>query len=131
MTKPMTMLDVARCDAQDLHKKISANIAKAEHATWADVTAIQAEIATLVSKMQALAADQAGDVKAGIGAAIAKLEAAGHVVEDKAGAAKDGVRRANAAMLDSTHKATQSLSAAVAAGRTRLALAIAPKAVTA
>jgi dUTPase len=131
MTKPQTVLELARHDAQALHKKISANIAKAEHATWADVKAVQTEINALVARMKTLAADQADDAKAGIKAAITKLEAAGQIVEDKTVAAKDGVKHANAAMLDSAHKATQSLSAAVAAARTKLAHAIAPKKVVA
>ena len=131
MTKPQTVLELARHDAQALHKKISANIAKAEHATWADVKAVQAEINALVARMKTLAADQADDAKAGIKAAITKLEAAGQIVEDKAVAAKDGVKHANAAMLESAHKATQSLSASVAAARTKLAHAIAPKKVVA
>jgi hypothetical protein len=131
MTNPQTVLELARHDAQELHKKISANVSKAEHATWADVKAVQAEINALVARMKTLAADQADDAKAGIKAAIIKLEAAGQIVEDKAVAAKDGVKHANAAMLDSAHKATQSLSAAVAAARTKLAHAIAPKKVVA
>ena len=112
MTKPKTVLEQTRHDAQELHKKISANIAKSEQATWADVKAVQADITALGQKMQTLAAEQADDVKAGIKAAIAKLEAAGKLVEDKAVSAKDGVKHANAAMLDSAHKAAQSLSAA-------------------
>jgi hypothetical protein len=131
MTKPQTVLEVARHDAQELHKKISANIAKAEHATWADVKAVQAEINALVARMKTLGADLADDAKAGIKAAITKLEAAGQIVEDKAVAAKDSVKHANATMLESAHKATQSLSAAVAAARTKLANAIAPKKVVA
>ncbi len=135
MTKPQTVLEMTRHDAQALHKKISANIAKAEHATWADVKAVQADITALGAKMTLLASDQADEVKTGIKAAITKLEAAGHLVEDKtvagAVAAKDGVKHAKAAMLDSAHKATQALSAAVAAARTRLAHAIAPKQVVA
>jgi dUTPase len=131
MTKPQTMLEKARYDAQELHKKISANMAKAEHATWADVKAVQADINALGIKMKTVAADQADDVKTGIKAAIVKLEAAGKLVEDKAVAAKDGVKHANAAMLDSAHKAAQSLSAGVAAARTKLAHAIEPKEVIA
>lgn len=131
MTKPQTVLEMARHDAQELHKKISANIARAEKATWADVKAAQADINALGTKMKTLATDQADDVKTGINAAVTKLEAAGHLVEDKAVAAKDGVTHANAAMLDSAHKAAQSLSAAVAAARTKLAHAIEPKKVVA
>lgn len=135
MTKPQTVLEMTRHDAQELHKKIRANIASAEHATWANVKVVQADIATLGAKMKALAADQAEDVKAGIKTAITKLEAAGNLVEDKAVsgavAANDGVRHANAAMLDSAHNAATSLSAAVAAARTKLAHAIEPKKVVA
>ena len=93
--------------------------------------AAQADINALGRKMKTLATDQADDVKTGINAAVTKLEAAGHLVEDKAVAAKDGVTHANAAMLDSAHKAAQSLSAAVAAARTKLAHAIEPKKVVA
>ena len=131
MTKPHTVLEMTRIDAQNLHKKISANMAKAEHATWADVKAVQEDINALGDKMKTLAADQADDVKNGIKAAITKLEGAGKLVEDKAVAAKDGIKHANAVMLDSAHKATQSLSAAVAAARTKLAHAIEPKKVVA
>lgn len=131
MTKPQTVLETARHDAQDLHKKISANIAKAEHATWADVKAVQADITRLADRMKTAAADQSADVKAGIKAAITKLGAASALVEDKAVAVKDDVKHANAAMLDSAHKAAQSLSAAVAAARTKLAHAIEPKKVVA
>jgi hypothetical protein len=127
MTKPQTVLEMTRHDAQELHKKISANIAKAEQATWADVKAVQADVVALGAKMKTLATDQADDVKTGIKAAVTKLDAAGHLVEDKAMAAKDSVKRANDAMLDSAHNAAQSLSAAVAAARTKLADAIAPK----
>lgn len=127
MTKSQTVLELARQDAQELHKKISGNIARAEQATWAEVTAAQAEINALGAKMKALAEDQSDVAKAGIQTAIGKLEAAGQLVEDKAVAAKDGVSRANAAMLDSAHSAATSLSAALAAARTRLAHAIEPK----
>ena len=131
MSKPQTVLEVARHDAQEHHKKVSGNIAKAGQATWSHVKAVQAETNALASRMQALATDQADDAKAGIKSAITKLEAAGKIVEDKAVAAKDSVKHANATMLDSAHKATQSLSAAVAAARTKLAHAIEPKKVVA
>jgi hypothetical protein len=131
MTKPQTTLEVARHDAQELHKKISGNIASADHATWAEVKAVQADVIALGARMKTLAEDQADAVKSGIKAAITKLEAAGNLVEDKAIAAKDGVKHANAAMLDSAHRATTSLSAAIAAARTKLAHAIEPKKVVA
>jgi hypothetical protein len=131
MTRPQTVLEMTRHDAQELHKKISGNIASAEHATWVDVQAVQADISALGEKMKTLAADQADDVKTGIEDAISSLEAAAKLVEDKAVAAKDGAKHANAAMLDSAHKAAQSLSAAVAAARTKLAHAIEPKKVVA
>jgi hypothetical protein len=117
---------MARHDVQELHKKISANIANAEHATWAEVKAVQSDVTALGAKMKTLASDQAEDVQAGIKAAVTKLEAAGQLIEDKAVAAKDGVKHANAAMLESAQNATQSLSAAVAAARTKLAQAIEP-----
>ena len=97
MTKSQTALEMTRHDAQELHKKISANIPQAQHATWVDVKTVQADMAALGAKMQTLAADQADDVKTGIKAAMAKLAAAGHLVEDKAAATKDGVKHANAA----------------------------------
>jgi hypothetical protein len=135
MTKSQTVLELARHDAQELHKKISGNIAKAEQATWADVKAVQADINALGARMKTLAEDQADAARTGIKAAITKMEAAGKLVEDKtvagAVAAKDGVKHANAAMLDSAHKAATSLSAAVAAARTKLANAVEPKKVVA
>jgi hypothetical protein len=131
MTKQQTLLEMARHDAQELHKKISANIANAEHATWAEVKAVQSDVTALGTKMKTLASDQAEDVQAGIKAAVTKLEAAGNLIEDKAVAAEDGVKHANAAMLESAQNATQSLSAAVAAARTKLAQAIEPTKVVA
>lgn len=131
MTKPQTVLEMARHDAQELHKKISANIGKAEHATWADVKAVQVDIGALGVKMKTLASDQSDTVKSGIKTAMATMESAGKLVENKAVAAKDDVKHANAAMLDGAHKAAQSLSAAVAEARTTLAHAIEPKKVSA
>jgi hypothetical protein len=131
MTKQQTVLELARYDAQELHRKISGNIAKAEHETWADVKAVQADINTLSNKMKALAEDQADAAKSGIHAAVAKMDSAGKLVEDKAIAAKDSVENANAAMLESVHTATTSLSAAVAAARSKLAHAIEPNKVIA
>lgn len=131
MTKSHTVLERARADAQDLHKKISGNIARAEHATWAEVQGVQSDIKALGVRMKDLAEDQSDAAKAGIKVAIGKLDAAGTLVEDKAVAAKDGVRNANAAMLESVRTAAQSLSAAVAAARTKLAHAIEPKKVVA
>ncbi|MCB6180148.1 hypothetical protein LHP98_18690 [Rhodobacter sp. Har01] len=131
MTKPQTVLELARHDAQELHKKISGNVARAEQATWADVKAVQADINALGARMKTLAEDQADAVKSGIKAALTKMDAAGKLVEDKtvagATAAKDGVKHANDAMLESVHNATTSLSAAVAAARSKLAHAIEPK----
>jgi hypothetical protein len=131
MSKIQSILDTTRHDAQELHKKISANMAKAEHATWADIRAVQTDINALGAKMKTLAEDQSVAAKAGIKSAITKLESAGKLVENKAVAAKDSVKHANAAMLESAHKAAQSLSAAVAAVRTKAAHAIEPKKVIA
>ena len=127
MTKPQSIVEMTRHDAQELHKKISANIAKAEHATWADVKTVQGDVNTLASKMKALATDQADEAKAAIKAAITKLEAAGRLVENKAAAAKEDVSHANAAILEGALSAAQSLSAAVDAARTRAARAIEPR----
>ena len=135
MTKSQTVLELARHDAQELHKKISGNIAKAEKATWADVKAVQGDINALGTRMKTLADDQADAARTGINTAIAKMDAAAKLVENKtvAGtvAAKDGVKHANEAMLESVHSAASSLSAAVAAARSKLAHAIAPKKVMA
>jgi hypothetical protein len=131
MTQEPTHFDLMRRDAQDLHKKISANIAKAEKATWADVQAVQAEAVSLGAKMKSIADGEADAVKADIKAAVAKLDAAGKAIQNKAGDAKDAVKHANAALLASAHNAAQSLSHAVAAMRTKAAKAIEPKKVSA
>jgi hypothetical protein len=131
MTKPHSVLETTRIDAQNLHKKVSANMAKAEKATWADVKAAQADVNALAVKMKTLVADQSDAVKSGIKTAITKMDAAGKLVENKAVAVKDDVKHANTALLESAHKAAQSLSAAVAAARTKLAHAIEPKKVVA
>lgn len=131
MTKPQTALDLARHDAQDLHRKISANIAKAGAATWDDVAAVQVQAAALATKMKTIAEDETDVVKAGLRTATAKLEAAAGRAQDKAVAVKDDIKRNNAAMLESAQKAAQSLSEAVAALRTKMAKAIEPKKVLA
>ncbi len=127
MTKPQSVLEMTRHDAQDLHKKISANMAEAEKATWAHVKAAQADAVALAAKMKTVASDQADTVKASIQAAGVKLDAAAKLVGQKAEATKDEIRHTNSAMLDSAQAAALRLSAAVAAARTKLAKAIAPK----
>lgn len=131
MTKQMTHLDLARRDAQELHKKISANIAKAEAATWGEVRAVQADAATLMAKMKTIADGEMDAMKTDLTAAMAKLDAAAKLVEDKAVAGKDAVKRANAALLAASQSAAQSLSHAVAAMRSKAAKAIDPKKVSA
>jgi hypothetical protein len=131
MTKQLTHLDLVRRDAQDLHKKISANIAKAEAATWADVQAVQAEAVALGAKMKSIADGEADAMKADVKAAIVKLDAAGKLVQDKAVAGKDAVKHANAALLASARGAAQSLSHAVAAMRSKAAHVMESKKVSA
>lgn len=127
MTKQMTHLDVARRDAQELHKKISANIARAEAATWTEVHAMQADAATLMAKMKTIADDEMDAMKTDLTAAMAKLDAAAKLVEDKAVAGKDAVKRANTALLAASHSAAQSLSHAVANMRSKAVKAMEPK----
>lgn len=131
MTKPHTMLDTARLDAQNLHKKISENIAKAKAATWAEVQAVQGEAAVLVTKMKDIANGQADALKTGITSATDKLEAATKLVQSKVAAGKDDVQHANAALLAASHNAAQSLSNAVAEFRSKAAKVIEPKKVSA
>lgn len=131
MTKQLTHIDLARRDAQELHKRISANIAKAEAATWADVQAVQTEAATLVSKMKTIADDQTDAMKADVKAAIAKLDATANLVQNKAIDGKDAVKKANTDLLASAHSAARSLSHVVAALRMKAAKAIEPKKVIA
>jgi hypothetical protein len=131
MTKQMTHLDVARRDAQELHKKISANIARAEAATWTEVKAMQADAATLMAKLKTIADTEVDAMKADLTAAMAKLDAAAKLVEDKTAAGKDAVKRANTALLAASHAAAQSLSHAVANMRSKAAKAMEPKKVSA
>lgn len=131
MTKQMTHLDVARRDAQELHKKISANIARAETATWAEVKTLQADAASLMAKVKTLADNETDAMKSDLTAVMAKLDGAAKLVEDKAVAGKDAVKRANAALLAASHSAAQSLSHAVANMRSKAAKAIEPKKVSA
>lgn len=131
MTEQQSVLELARSDAQELHKKISANISRAEHATWSDVQDAQADVKALAVKMKTLAKDQADSAKSAIHAAIEKMDAAATIVEDKAFVAKDGINHANIVMLDSVYKAAHSLSSAIAEGRSKLARVIEPKKVPA
>jgi hypothetical protein len=127
MTKPLTHLDLARRDAQELHKKISANIALAEKATMADVQKLQADASALAAKMKESAAGQADAIQAGVKAAIAKLDAGATMMKGKVAAGKEDIQQANAALLAASHNAAISLSHAVADMRTKAAKAIEPK----
>lgn len=131
MTQPQSVLERARQDAQELHKKISANISRSEHATWSDIKDTQADVKALATKMQTLGEEQADSAKAAIKAACAKMNDAAAIVEDKAFVAKDGINHANIVMLDAVYKAAHSLSSAIAEGRSKLARAIEPKKVPA
>lgn len=125
MTKPHSLLETTRREAQDLHRKISANLARAEHATWAEVIAAQADAAALAARMKTLAGDQADTVKDGLVAAVARLESGCKLAETRAGAVKGDVRLANDKLLHGAHRAARSLSAALAAARARAAHALA------
>ena len=131
MIKPLTHLDLARRDAQELHKTITANIALAEKATWADVQKVQADAAALAVRMKEIAVGQADALQAGVKAAIAKLDAGAKMMQGKVDNGKDDIRHANAALLAASHNAAQSLSHAVAEMRSKVAKAIEPKKVIA
>ncbi len=131
MTKKMTPLDVARKDAQELHKKISATIDRAQAATWAEVRAMQADAASLMAKMKTITDTEIGALKADLTAAMAKLDATAKLVDDKAAIGKDAVKHANTALLAASRAAAQSLSHAVANMRSKAAKAIEPKKVSA
>ena len=131
MTKPVTHLDLARRDAQELHKKISANIALAEKATMADLQKLQADASALAAKMKEGAADQADAVRAGVKAAIAKLDAGATMMKGKMAAGKEDIQQANAALLAASHNAAISLSHAVAEMRAKAAKTIKQKKVDA
>ena len=130
MTKPLTLFEMLSHDAQALQDRISANIARSGAETWADVKIMQADTLALAERMKVMAADQADVVRADIIAAITNMEAAGKMVEIKAGEAvsdaEKDIKSANEALLDSAQKATHSLSQAVVELRIRMAKAIAP-----
>lgn len=131
MPKQLTHTDLVRRDAQDLHKKISANIARAEAATWADVKTLQNDAASLIAKIKTIADGDVDAMKSDLTAAMAKLEAAATLVQDTASDGKEAIKRANTALLASAHSAAQSLSHAVAVLRSKAAKAIDPKKVQA
>jgi hypothetical protein len=131
MTHAQTVLELAHKDAQELHKKISGNIAKAEAATWADVHAMQVEAHRLAAKIGNEAKDKSETLDAGVKSAVDALEASARLVQDKAVAAKDNIKLANTAMLDASHNLAHMVSESIAALRTSAAKAIAPKEVRA
>lgn len=131
MAKTPTTLEKTRSNAQDLHKKISANIAGAENATWKDVKALEADMKALGSDMKTLADGQSDGIKTAIAAALAGLEAAGKLIDGKTVDASGDIQRANTAMLASAHHAARSLSAGLAEMRAKTARAIEPKEVVA
>ena len=131
MTHAQSVLQLVQKDAQELHTKISGNIAKAEAATWADVHAMQVEAHRLSAKILDNANEQSETLDAGVRSAVNALEASARLVQDKAIAAKENIRLANTAMLDASRDLVHNMSQSIDALRTSAAKAIAPKEVRA
>lgn len=128
MVAARSIVDTARHDAQALSRKIGVAVGKAEAAAWEEVKALQGDLRSLAVRMQSIAKDQADTVRTVIHAAIADLEAAVTMLDNSAIVGKDEMRRANLVIAGSVRRASESLSAATDAIRTKLAHAIAPAA---
>ena len=123
----MTHFDLAQRDAQELHDRISVNLARAEAATWAHLQAIQTKAANLATPVKDIAVGQADAAQTGVKGAIAKLEAGAKVIQDKAATGKDDIQRAKSALLTTSQHAAENLTNAVTELRSKAAKAIAPK----
>lgn len=128
MVAARSIVDTARHDAQALSRKIGVAVGKAEAAAWEEVKTLRGDLRSLAVRMQSIAKDQADTVRTVIHAAIADLEAAVTMLDNSAIVGKDEMRRANLVIAGSVHRASESLSAATDAIRTKLAQAIAPAA---
>lgn len=109
-----TSLDRARSAAQDLHRKVTANIAKAQAGTQAELKIVTDDAHKLTQLIKSEAASQTELVKAHLHTAVAKLEAAGEHVQASSATGVDRLHAANVALLEGAHAAAQSVSHAVA-----------------
>lgn len=114
MAQHETTLDGARIAAQELHRKVMANIAKAQAGTEAELKIVSDDAHKLAQSISSEAASQTEAVKTHLNAAVAKLEAAGAHLRASADTGKEHIKQANAALLDGAHAAAQSVSHAVA-----------------
>ncbi|GHH25625.1 hypothetical protein GCM10008023_39180 [Sphingomonas glacialis] len=108
------MLDVARRDAQDLHQKISENIANIERTTDADFKIVSDKAHALGERLKADAMTQNEKVKGFMLNAAEKLKAAPQQAKDNLATGAARLKQANLTLLDGSHAAAQSISHAVA-----------------
>ena len=109
-----TSLDRVRVAAQDLHRKVTANIAKAQAGTEAELRIVADEAHKLAQSIKTEAASHTEEVKAHLHTAVVALEAAGANVKANAVTGMDRIHQANAALQEGAHGAAQSVSHAVA-----------------
>ena len=109
-----TSLDRVRVAAQDLHRKVTANIAKAQAGTEAELRIVADDAHTLAQSIKAEAVSHTDAVKGHLHAAVVTLDAAGADVKASAATGMDRIHQANAALQQGAHDAAQSVSHAVA-----------------
>lgn len=114
MTDKITMLDVARRDAQELHKKISENIAHIETTTEADFKIVSDKAHALGERLKADATTQNEKVKSFMLNAAEKLKAVPQEAKANLATGKARLKQANLTLLEGSHAAAQSISHAVA-----------------
>ena len=122
-------LDRVRVAAQDLHRKVTANIAKAQAGTEAELKIVADDTQKLAQSIKAEAVSHTEAVKAHLHTAVVTLDAAAANVKANAATGMDRIRQANAALQESAHDAAQSVSHAVAIlrGTTSIQKPVAPK----
>lgn len=119
-TTMKTALDQARSDAQSLHKRIDDFTAKDRAATKADFEKAGADARKLAATLKTLSETQKADAKQHLKDAATRLEDAANHAKDIAAASEADIKQKNAAMLDRTRAAVQSVSRAIAAQRPKI-----------
>lgn len=127
MTDKLTMLDVARRDVQELHQKISENIANIETTTDADFKSVSDKARALGDRLKADATTQNEKVRSFMLNAADKLEAIPQQAKDNLATGTARLKQANLTLLEGSHAAAQSISHAVAELRGKADTAALPK----
>lgn len=118
------VLDRARTEAQELHKKIEASTAKNHAALRTDIANAAAQAQKLADSLKTVAQGQRDDAKQHLKDAVSQLEDVAKHAHAVADANETQLKETNRAILQKTRDAAASLSHAIAEQRSAVAKAI-------